>query len=133
MKIAHLTLTVALFALHAAISANADDGAIAKQLEALGGKITMSGGSVTQLSFTDCSKLGDAEFRAIGQLAHLMTLTLYGKCHGLTDATVQHLAGLKELESLGTDGAQLTDDGMKHLAALTSLRSASFFHLSFGM
>jgi hypothetical protein len=110
----------------------ADDAAIARQLEALGGKITVKDGIVTQVTFTECSKLGDAEFRAIGQLTHLKGLTLYGKCHGLTDATAAHLAGLKELETLGTDGAQFTDDGLKQLTALTSLKSASFFHTSFG-
>ncbi|MDB6076129.1 MAG: hypothetical protein JWO89_3769, partial [Verrucomicrobiaceae bacterium] len=81
----------------------------AASLEALGGKVVLAQGSVSQLSFTDCSKLGDAEFRAIGSLAHLKSLTLYGKCHGLDDTTIVHLAGLKELESIGTDGAQLTD------------------------
>jgi hypothetical protein len=114
-------------------TARADDTAIAQQLQGLGAKITAQDGIVTQVTFTDCDKLGDAEFRAIGQLAHLKSLTLYGKCHGLTDATIVHLAGLKELETLGTDGAQLTDAGLKHLTALTNLRSASFFHLSFRM
>ncbi|MDB6116226.1 MAG: hypothetical protein JWO08_7 [Verrucomicrobiaceae bacterium] len=105
----------------------------AASLEALGGKVVLAQGSVSQLSFTDCSKLGDAEFRAIGSLAHLKSLTLYGKCHGLDDTTIVHLAGLKELESIGTDGAQLTDEGLKHFAAFTALRSAAFFHTSFGM
>ncbi|MBI3878938.1 MAG: hypothetical protein HY301_02605, partial [Verrucomicrobia bacterium] len=111
----------------------ADDTAAAKQLRALGAEVAEAGGVVTKLTFKDCSKLGDAEFRAIGQLTHLKALTLYGKCHGLTDATAPHLAGLKELEELGTDGAQLTDAGLKHLAVLPELRRASFFHTSFGM
>ncbi len=111
----------------------ADDTTIADQLKTLGAKITAKDGVVTQVVFTDCSKLADPEFRAIGQLIHLKTLTLYGKCHGLTDATSLHLANLKELETLGTDGAIFTDDGLKNLAALTNLRSASFFHTSFGV
>ncbi len=90
-------------------------------------------GSVSHLTFTDSSKLGDAEFRAIGGLSHLKSLTLYGKCHGLTDETMVHLEGLKELETIGTDGVQLTDEGLKHFEALVNLRSASFFHTSFGM
>ena len=111
----------------------ADDATIAKQLESLGGKVTMKAGIVTQVEFKHCAKLGDAEFTAIGQLVHLQTLTLYGQCKGLTDDTFAHLTSLKELESIGTDGAQLTDDGLKQFAALQNLRSASFFHLSFGM
>jgi hypothetical protein len=126
-------LLLALFTLPFALSSLADDATIARQLEALGGKIVAKDGIVSQVSFTDCSKLGDAEFRAIGQLSHLRNLTLYGKCAGLNDTTAPHLAGLKELETLSTDGAQLTDAGLKHLTALTNLRGASFFHLSFRM
>lgn len=39
--------------------------------------------------------------------------------------------GLTALEELGTDGIQVTDAGLKHLAALPNLRSASFFHIAF--
>ena len=125
-------LSIAL-TLVAATASNADDAAITKQIEVLGGKVTAKDGIVTELTFRDCSKLGDAEFRAIGELKHLKSLTLYGKCHGLTDATIAHLTGLAELESIGTDGAQLTDDGLKAFTMLTNLKSASFFHTSFGM
>jgi hypothetical protein len=113
--------------------ARADDAAIAVQLEALGGKVSQKDGVVSQVEFRDCSKIGDAELRAIGQLAHVKSLTLYGKLHGLNDATVGHLKGLQELESLSTDGAQLSDAGLAQLAVLKNLRSASFFHLSFRM
>ena len=122
-----------VLALAAATSSSADDTATANKIEALGGKVTVKDGVVTELMFRDCSKLGDAEFRAIGELKHLKSLTLYGKCHGLTDATIAHLTGLTELESIGTDGAQLTDDGLKAFTMLTNLKSASFFHTSFGM
>lgn len=111
----------------------ADDATIAKQLQDLGGKITLKDGVVTQVTFNECSKLGEAEFRAIGQLSKLKNLTLYNKCTGLDDNTIQHIAGLKELESLGTDGIKVTDEGLKHLARLKNLRTASFFHTSFGM
>lgn len=111
----------------------ADDAAVAKQMQSLGGTVVAKEDVVTQLTFKDSSKLGAAEIQAIGQLTRLKSLTLYGKAHGLNDQTVPLLANLKELESLGTDGAQLTDDGLKHLAALTNLKSASFFHLSFLM
>jgi hypothetical protein len=37
------------------------------------------------------------------------------------------------LETLNTEGAQLSDSGVRQLAGLASLRSADFFHLSFRM
>ncbi|MFM8469933.1 MAG: hypothetical protein ACKODH_08185 [Limisphaerales bacterium] len=104
---------------------------IATALRALGGEVTLTGGAVTKVSFKDCSKLGAAEFKAIGELKSLKSLTLYGSCKGLTDETLAHFAGLTALEELGTDGIQVTDAGLKHLANLPNLRSASFFHIAF--
>lgn len=109
----------------------ADDAQTAAALRALGGEVTEAGGAVTKVSFKDCSKLGAAEFAAIGQLKSLKSLTLYGSCKGLTDETLAHFGGLTALEDLGTDGIQVTDAGLKHLAALPNLRSASFFHIAF--
>lgn len=105
----------------------------ATKLTELGAQMTHAGGVITKLSFKDCSKLGDAEFRMIGQLRELKSLTLYGQCKGLTDETLPHLAGLVNLEELGTDGIQVTDAGLAKLAALANLKSLSFFHPSFGM
>jgi hypothetical protein len=112
--------------------ASADDAAIAARLKDLGGKVTEAGGVVTTIAFSDCSKLTEAEFRDIGQLHGLKELILYGRCHGLNDAALASLAGLSELETLGTDGIQVSDEGLKQLAQLKSLRSAAFFHTSFG-
>ena len=116
-----------------ATSLLADDPAVAKQLQAIGGKVTLKDGIVSEVAFTDCSKVGDAEIRAISQLAHLRTLTLFGKCHALNDSTIGLLGGLQELENFSTEGAQLTDDGLKGLAVLKAVKAISFFHLSFGM
>lgn len=112
-------------------SLRADDTSTAAALRALGGEVTAAGGVVTKVSFRDCSKLGEAEFKQIGQLKGLKSLTLYGSCKGLTDQTLAHFAGLTALEDLGTDGIQVTDAGLKHLAALPNLRSAAFFHIAF--
>ena len=128
-----MTRLMLLLALIPACPLHADDAAVAARLRELGAQVTEDGGAVTKLTFKDCSKLGDAEFRLIGQCVKLKALTLYGKCHGLTDDTLPHLAALKELEELGTDGIQVTDDGLKNLTALTNLKSAAFFHTSFGM
>ena len=109
----------------------ASDAEIAAKLRALGAQITETAGAVTKVSFKDCSKLGDAEFRDLGQFKSLKALTLYGKCHGLTDQTLPLLAGLGALEELGTDGIQVTDAGLTALTTLTNLRSASFFHIAY--
>ena len=92
-------------------SARGDDATIARQLEALGGKVTIKDGSVTQVTLSECSKLGANEFQAIGQLAHLKSLTLYNNCTGLTDESLIHIAKLKELEFLGTDRIMVSDEG----------------------
>lgn len=108
----------------------ADESNVAR-LESLGGKLIRENGAVTELSFRDSSKLSDAEWRAIGMLTQLRKLTTYGRAHGLNDETVGYLSGLKHLESLSTDGAQLSDVGLAKIADITSLRSVAFFHLSF--
>jgi hypothetical protein len=108
-----------------------DDAALARQIEAAGGKLTRQGATLTQVSFTDCAAVTDVELRAIGQLADLKSLTLHGGKQKLNDETVGHLLGLKQLESFSSEGASLSDAGLARLAQLSSLRSASFFHLSF--
>lgn len=125
-------VAIAVFASFLAFSVHADDAAIAQQLQTLGGKVTIKDGVATQVTFNECSKLGAAEFKAIGQLAKLKSLTLYNNCTNLNDASLLHIAGLTELESLGTDRINVTDEGLKPLAKLKNLRSASFFHTSFG-
>ena len=112
---------------------SADDAASIAKLTELGGQVMQADGVATKVTFRDCSKLGDAEFRLIGQLRGLKSLTLYGQCKGLNDETLLHLTGLSNLEELGTDGIQVTDAGLAKFAALTNLRSLSFFHPSFGM
>ena len=66
-------------------------------------------------SFKDCSKLGDAEFRLIGQPRNLKSPTRYGQCKGLTDETFPHLSGLTKLEEFSTDAMQVTDAGLRNL------------------
>jgi len=125
-------LALAIFTGLLAFTAQADDAAIAQQLQALGGKVTLKDGIATQLTFNECSKLGEPEFKAIGQLKRLKSLTLYNNCRGLDDTSLLYIAGLTELESLGTDRINVTDEGLKPLAQLKNLRTASFFHTSFG-
>ena len=116
-----------------AADAPAVDPADVAAIKAAGGNVTETGGAVTKIEFKDCSKLAEADFARLGRIKSLKSLTLFGKCAGLNDATLPLLAGLTALEDLGTDGTQISDEGLKHLVALTSLKSASFFHPSFGM
>lgn len=123
-----------LFALlFAVISAQADEAATAVLLEGLGGKVVRADGAVTEIEFRDSSDLGAAEWEAIGGLAGLKKIIVYGKAGGLNDATVSQLLRLKNLQSFSADGAQLSDAGLRVMAGCTSLRSVSFFHLSFRM
>ena len=119
--------------LFAALPALADDLATVAQLEGLGGKVVRSGELVTEIEFRDSSGLGTAQWEAIGGLAGLKKITVYGKAAGLNDATVSQLLRLKNLESFSADGAQLSDEGLRLMAGCTSLRSVAFFHLSFRM
>jgi hypothetical protein len=111
-----MTRLVAILALPAALAAGADDRAAADRLKELGAQVTVADGAVTKIVFRDCSKLGEAEYRLIGGLAGLRSLTLYGGCKTLDDKTIVHFRGLQALEELGTDGMQLTDEGFRHLA-----------------
>jgi formylglycine-generating enzyme required for sulfatase activity/Leucine-rich repeat (LRR) protein len=86
--------------------------------------------------------IGDDSMRPVRALRKLKTLNLRG-CANLTSAGLAHLrdlmeleylnlgltritdlkdiAGLKKLENLGFQGAQVTDEGVKNLAGLTGL------------
>jgi hypothetical protein len=128
---ARAILAVAFLLLGTA-AAGGDETDIARELKELGAEITQTKGVVNGVSFRDCSKLGDSEFRLIGKLPHLKKLVVYGGCKGLNDKTLAHLTGLATLEELHTDQIQVSDDGLKQLTALKELRALSFFHVSFG-
>ena len=132
LSYSRLAAAVGLIALALPCSSGlADEAAVTAQLETLGGTVVAKDGAVIEVSFRDSSRLADTEWRAIGRLQQLQKLTVYGGARGLNDETVGYLATLRNLESLSTDGAQLSDEGLAKLANITSLRSAAFFHLSF--
>jgi hypothetical protein len=103
----------------------ADDAAIGKLLRARGGEVTEAKGVVTAVNFKDASLLTDAEFEQLTRLRHLRMLSL---SNGLNDRRLAQLAALPELEYLQTNLAQITDDGIKPLAALKNLKNLKFFH-----
>lgn len=105
----------------------------AQRLEELGGRLKEEKGKVVEIDFRKSAKLRGNVWQLIGTMKDCRKLTVYGGARGLNDNTVKHLAGMAKLESLATDGAQLSDKGVAKLAALKNLRSAAFFHLSFRM
>jgi hypothetical protein len=102
----------------------------ADSLRALGAEVGEAGGAITRVTFKDCAKLGEAEYRALGALKTLKSLTLYGGKKTLTDATLPLLAGLTELEELNTEGILVSDAGLAGFAVFKNARSMSFFHPS---
>jgi len=112
----------------AALAAVAADPPTA--LEAIGAKVTVTKGVVTQAS-VNTDALTPEQFRTLGAAKSLKRLGTSGK--GVTDATLPLLAGLTELEELSTDQTRLTDDGYKHFAQFRSLRQLSLFHPSWDM
>jgi hypothetical protein len=121
-----MTTRVILFMLlYVTSSVLADDTEVAGSLKEKGCKVTAAKGVVTAVSVADGKKLTDADFAALGRLAHLKSLDVN---NGLTDDRLALLAGLAELESLQTNLAQVTDDGLKPLAKLRSLRTLKFYH-----
>jgi len=112
--------------------ARADDAATAKKLSDLGAQVTIDKSvTATAVSFKDCSKLGAEEFKLIGSLTGLKSLTLYGSCKGLTDETLPLLRNLTALETLNTDLMMLSDDGFQHFAVFKNLKQLSLFHVSY--
>ncbi len=122
MNTAILALLTALLSASPAIG---DDTEIAKLLKEKGAKVAESKGVVTSVDVGDCSKWTDEDFRQLARLAHLKSLS-FGP--GLGDASLPLLSGLSELESLSTNLSLISDDGVKSLAALKSLKVLKFFH-----
>jgi hypothetical protein len=83
---------------------------------------------VTGVAVKDLSKFTDADFKALGRLAHLKTLSTSGEA--LNDRTLSYLTGLVALEDLSTNLAQFTDEGLAQLTLLTNLKQIKFFHTS---
>ena len=105
--------------------ARADEAEIGKLLKEKGAEVVASKGVVTAVTVQDGSKLTDEDFRQLGRLTHIKTLSV---SNGLNDERLSLLTTLLELEYLQTNLAQVTDDGIKPLARLKNLRNLKFFH-----
>ena len=118
-------MTTVLLFLICSAAALGDDAEIALLLKEKGAVVVVAKGLVTSLEANDCSKWTEEDFRQLGQLTHLRNLSLGA---GLSDATLALLTGLSELETLQTNLATVTDDGVKALAQLKKLKILKFFH-----
>jgi hypothetical protein len=99
-------------------------------LKALGAEVTEKDGAITKITFKDCAKLGESEYKKLGELKTLKSLTLYGGKKTLTDVTLPLLAGLTELEELNTEGTHITDAGLAGFAVFKNVKGMSFYHPS---
>ena len=107
------------------LSCGADDAEIVRLLKEKGVKVVETKGVATSAEVGDCSAWTEEDFRRLGQLSHLKTLSVGA---GLGDPSLPLLAGLLELESLQTNLSKITDGGIKGLAALKGLKVLKFFH-----
>ncbi|QDT11562.1 hypothetical protein [Planctomycetes bacterium K23_9] len=98
-----------------------------KRLEELGATVKQSGGVLIDLRI-DCTDLTDADYKLIGGLTTLKSISISGK--PMMDRHLALLSGLSQLETFQINGTQLTDDGYRHFAAFEKLRRLSLFHPS---
>lgn len=64
--------------------------------------------------------MGDAELEKLKGLTSLRRLDVDG-CRGVTDAGLEHLQGLNNLEWLNISHTQVTEAGLEHLKGMTNL------------
>jgi hypothetical protein len=102
-----------------------DDEAVVQALRDKGAKVVVAKGAVTSVDAADVSAWTEADFRRLTTLAGLKNLSV-GK--GLNDAMLAILAGIPELDTLQTNEAGITDDGVQALARMTKLKVLKFFH-----
>ncbi len=105
------------------ISARADDATIIQGLKEKGA--TNAGANGGGFSIADCSKLSDADYKAIGSLTNLKSLS-FGV--GFTDKSLPLLTSLSQLEAFTTNGFQFSDESVKEFAKFKKLRTLTFFH-----
>ncbi len=105
--------------------ARADEAQVATELTAKGAKITETKGVVTGCEVPSPTTWSDDDFKKINQLPHLQRL---GFGAGFNDHQLSLLNGLAEVTSIGTNGANFTDAGIKGFAQFKKLQNIAFFH-----
>jgi hypothetical protein len=102
-----------------------DDEAVVQALRDKGAKAVVAKGVVTSVDVADLTSWNEADFRRLTTLAGLKNLSV-GK--GLNDATLAILAGIPELDTLQTNQAEISDDGIQALARMPKLKVLKMFH-----
>ncbi len=96
-------------------------------LSAMGAVLKESNGVITGLQ-VECTNLTDDDYRRIGEIKSLKSLSISGKA--MLDKHLELLTGLTEVEAIMINGSQLSDEGYRHFTAFKNLRSLSLFHPS---
>jgi hypothetical protein len=107
----------------------ADDAERVRTLESKGVKIKKTAaGDVTEVSVGALKGITLEDYRAIGQFRGLVALNLSAEDQRFNDEAALKLTELDRLERFFSNGAQLTDEGLKSLAGWKSLRQLGFDH-----
>lgn len=110
----------------------ASDQSIADTLAKDGVKIKLDNGVAMSALFDEKSMNKKdptvAQFKLIGQLTGLKSLTVYNKCP-LTDDTISVLDGLESLESAAINAMNISDKGFEHLAKWKKLKKLTLWHV----
>ena len=114
-----------LSALFAVTSLHAGDAEILAALKSKGANITETKGAVTGLAFPDCSKLTASDYAQIGKLGAVNVLN-FGK--GFDDAALKAIGSATNIETLSTNGMDVSDEGIRTLAAWKGLKTIAIFH-----
>jgi len=101
------------------------DGEVIAALKAKGAQISETKGVATGLSFPDCSGLTAADYAQLRQLSAVKLLS-FGK--GFDDAGLKAIGPATGIETLSTNGMDISDEGISALAAWKGLKSIAFFH-----
>ncbi|HKB35053.1 MAG TPA: alpha/beta hydrolase fold domain-containing protein [Gemmataceae bacterium] len=105
-----------------AVAAKADEAAVVRMVERLGGFVTRDakrpGKPVVGVNL-EFTKVTDTGLKELKELKHLQTLNLDHT--EVTDAGLTHLKGLPQLRTLSLENAAITDAGLAHLKGLIDL------------
>lgn len=118
-------LVCSLSAFLVTASLHAGDAEILTALKSKGAELTETKGVVTGIAFPDCSKLTASDYAQIGKIASVKLLN-FGK--GFDDAGLKAIGATTGVETLSTNGMDVSDDGVRALAAWKGLKSIAFFH-----
>ena len=97
-------------------------------LKAKGLTLTEKNGVVTTIS-GEAKDLTVDDWRAIAGLTSLTTLRI-NAAKSLTDETLALLAPLTGVQEMSLEGSDFSDEGCKHFATFTKLKSLALFHPS---